>query len=157
MRAMFRSHFWQLRCLQKLPFLARKFCCFWQLYAMPDFFPILAIHKIAKIGKTCLLKVAKNGNFGCYYRFAIIGNICSSSKSSQMTTALPYIPSGRIGKDSLHTGPFLATLCLVTFCQFWCKVFSCWSAFMLFGPQTVRQDCTAFMPFSCFQTIWPGF
>ena len=36
------------------------------------FFPILAIHKIAKIVKTCLLKVAKNGNFGCYYRFAIV-------------------------------------------------------------------------------------
>ena len=110
---LFRSHFWQLRCLQRqllfpkvakngnfakevLPFLATFMQC-------QIFFPILAFHKIAKIGKTCLLKVAKNGNFRCYYRFAIIGNICSSSKSSQMTTALPYIPFGSIGKDSLHT------------------------------------------------------
>ena len=132
-RAMFRSHFWQLRCVQKLPFLAsfgNKSCQKWQLcqgsfavfgnlYAMPDFF----FQFWQSIKFTCLLKVAKNGNFGCYYRFAIIGNICSSSKSSQMTTALPYIPSGSIGKDSLHIWPFLATLCLVTFCQFWRKVF----------------------------------
>ena len=68
-----------------MPFLATFMQC-------QIFFPILAFHKVAKIGKTCLLKVAKNGNFRCYYRFAIIGNICSSSKSSQMTTALPYIP-----------------------------------------------------------------
>ena len=96
---MFRSHFWQLRCLQKLPFLATFMQC-------QIFFPILAFNKIAKIGRTCLLKVAKNGNFRCYYRFAIIGNICNSSKSSQMTNALPYIPSGSIGKDSLHTTIF---------------------------------------------------
>ena len=119
--AMFRSHFWQLRCLQKLPKLAtlpRKFCCFWQPLCNARFFyPILAIHKIAKIGKTCLLKVAQNGNFGCYYRFAIIGNICSSSKSSQMTTALPYIPSGSIGKD-LYIYAFLATLLVATFGNF---------------------------------------
>ena len=98
-------HFWQLLfpkvakngnfAKEVLPFLATFMQC-------QIFFPILAFHKIAKIGKTCLLKVAKNGNFRCYYRFAIIGNICSSSKSSQMTTALPYIPSGSIGKDSLH-------------------------------------------------------
>ena len=98
-------HFWQLLktnvakngnfAKEVLPFLATFMQC-------QIFFPNLAIHKIAKIGKTCLLMVAKNGNFGCYYRFAIIGNICSSSKSSQMTTALPYIPSGSIGKDSLH-------------------------------------------------------
>ena len=86
------THFWLLLVnkVAKNGNFARELCQFWQSI------------NFAKICKTCLPKVAKNGNFGYYYRFAIIGNMCNSFKSSQMTTAVPYILPGSIGKDS-HT------------------------------------------------------
>ena len=58
-----------------------SFAIFGNLYALPDFFlPILAIHKVCQKWLNLPPKLVKNGNFEYYYRFAIIGNICNSSK-----------------------------------------------------------------------------
>ena len=134
---MFRSHFWQLRCHQKLPFLATfgkkklpkmatlpsKFCHFWQsLCIVRFFFPILAIHKVSQNWQNLLPKACQKWQLWVLLQTCHNWNICNSSKSSQMTTALVYILPGSICKDSVPIWPFLATLCLVKFCQIRRKV-----------------------------------
>ena len=78
--------FGNFRYYQKLPKMATlpiKFCYFWQSFCIARFFfPILAIHKVCQKWQNLPPRVAKNGNFGYYYRFAIIGNIYNSSISS---------------------------------------------------------------------------
>ena len=92
--------------------LPSKVCHFWRsLCIVRLFFPYLATPKI------CQNQQNQHPN-----KFAIIGNICNSSKRSQMTNSFPYILNGNIGKDSVWTWTFLTTLCVVTFCQIWHKV-----------------------------------
>ena len=89
--------------------LSSKVCHFWRsLCIVRLFFPYLATPKI------CQNQQNQHPN-----KFAIIGNICNSSKRSQMTNSFPYILNGNIGKDSVWTWTFLTTLCVVTFCQIW--------------------------------------